>query len=460
MVLVEGDPGIGKTRLALELCRNAQSRGATVLFGRCSEETLVPYQPFVEALRRHVLTSPAAELHGALAAGSGELVHLLPEVEARLPGAVTHLGAETPGTDRFRLFEAVVGLVHGIARSRPAVLVLDDLHWADRPSLLLLRHLARFPADAALLVVGTYRGGELDANTPLQEALADLRHGRVEHLRLGGLTTSGVAALVSTRTGQSPSGELVRVIERRTGGNPFFISEVLRNLTESGALSMRDSGPVWDLASRDAIIPEAVSEVISRRISRLGDDGRRLLQAGSVIGQEFARDVAILVAAVDPEDALDLLDAAVRARLLEERSGAPGWYAFVHPLVREVLYHGLTVNRQARLHQQVGEALEGSPASSPSSAELARHFLLAHSVETADKAVACALDAADQAIGQRAYEEAVTLLDQALDRLPAGDRQRRRHILSRRAIAHTAAIHAIIEPGRLPTATATDIGGQ
>lgn len=455
MVLIEGDPGIGKTRLAVELCRTAQSRGAAVLFGRCSEETLVPYQPFVEALRRHVFTSPAAELHDALPAGSGELVHLLPEIEARLPGAVADRGADTLGTDRFRLFEAVVGLVHGIARLTPAVLVLDDLHWADRPSLLLLRHLARSPAEAALLVIGTYRGGELDANAPLQEALGDLRHGPVEHLHLRGLTASGVAALVSTRTGQNASGDLVRVIERRTGGNPFFISELLRNLTESGALSVGDSGPVWDLASRDAVIPEAVSEVISRRISRLGDDARRLLQVGSVIGQEFPRDVIALVAAIAHDDVLDPLDSAVRARLLVERSEAPGWYEFVHPLVREVLYYGLTVNRRARLHQQVGEALETSPSGTRSSAELAHHFLLADSVETADKAIACALEAADQAIRQRAYEEAVSLLDQALDRLPAGERHRRRHILSRRAIAHTAAIHAIIEPGRLPTATAT-----
>lgn len=455
IVLIEGDAGIGKTRLALELCRAGDARGYTVLFSRCTEETLVPYQPFVEGLRRHVLVAPVDALRAALPPDAAELTALLPEIEACIPVAATRAAAPDSTADRFRLFEATVGLLHGLARAMPVILVLDDLHWADRPSLLLLRHLGRSPMEAPLLVIGTYRGGELDANPALQEALADLQHQPVERLHLEGLGTSGVAALVSWRTGHTASDELVEMIERHTGGNPFFITEVLRNLTESGALSVRDARPVWDLASPDVMIPEGISGVISRRISRLGDFGRRILEAASVAGTEFQSHVVAEVVSVDPDTLLDVLDAAVRARLISEVPGVAATYSFAHPMVREVLYHDLTVNRRARLHQRVGEALERMDRAGSSSAELARHFLSAQSGATADKATAYALDAAEQAMRQRAYEDAIALFDAALDRLPAGDAAQRRRVLSRRAVAHTAGIHAIIEPRRLPTATAT-----
>lgn len=458
IVLLEGDAGIGKTRLALELCRAAEARGYTVLFGRCTEETLVAYQPFVEGLRRHVLSAPAEALRAALPSDAAELTALLPEIEAHIP--VTARTAEPRSTgDRFRLFEAAVGLLHGLARATPVILVLDDLHWADRPSLLLLRHLGRSPMEAPLLVIGTYRRGELEGNTALQEALADL-HQPVERVHLHGLGTSGVGALVSWRTGHDASDELVQMIERHTGGNPFFIAEVLRNLTESGALSVRDARPVWDLASPDLLIPEGISSVISRRISRLGDLGRQVLEAASVAGTEFQSHVVADVVSLDPDLLLDVLDAAVRAQLVSEVPGAAATYSFAHPMVREVLYQNLTVNRRARLHQRVGEALERMDRAGASSAELARHFLSAQSGATADKATAYALDAAEQAMRQRAYEDAVALFDAALDQLPAGDGAQRRRVLSRRAVAHTAGIHAIIEPLRLPTATAAGAGAQ
>ncbi len=460
IVLVEGDAGIGKTRLALELCRAGDANGYTVLFGRCTEETLVPYQPFVEALRRHVLSTPVEALRTALPHDAVELTALLPEIEEHIAVPATRAAAPDPATDRFRLFEAAVGLLHGLARATPVVLVLDDLHWADRPSLLLLRHLGRSPVEGPLLVIGTYRSGELDGNTALQDALADLRHQPVERLHLEGLSTSDVATLVSWRTGHAASDELVQMIERHTRGNPFFITEVLRNLTESGALSVRDARAVWDLASPDVIIPEGISSVISRRISRLGDLGRRVLEAASVAGTVFQSHVVADVVSVDAESLLDVLDAAVRAQLVSEVPGAAATYSFAHPMVREVLYHELTVNRCARLHQRVGEALERIDHAGASSAELARHFLSAQSGATADKATAYALDAAEQAMRQRAYEDAVALFDAALDRLPTGDAAQRRRVLSRRAVAHIAGIHAIIEPLRLPTATATAAGSR
>ena len=460
MVLVEGDPGIGKTRLALELCRAADAWGSVVLFGRCTEETLVPYQPFVEALRRHVLWAPTEQLRAALPPDVVELLPLLPELAARVPVARAGAAAAPAAMDRFRLFEAAVGLLHGLAGTAPVVLVLDDLHWADRPSLLLLRHLARSPAQGALLVVGTYRGGEVDEGVPLGEALGDLRPPAVERLRLKGLARGGVAALVGERTGYAVAPELVRVIEARTGGNPFFIGEVLRNLTESGAFSVQEAGPVWDLASRDAVIPEAIGEVISRRVLRLGVLGRRVLEAGSVAGPDFHRHVVAEVVAADPDDVLDVLDAAVRARLVAELGGHPGRYTFAHPMVREVLYHSLTETRRARLHERVGEALEELALPGTSAAELARHYLLAQSRETTEKAIGHALEAAEQAMRQRAYEEAVALFDRALDRLPSEEASRRRRVLSRRAVAHTAAIHAIIEPRRLPTASAAGESAQ
>jgi class 3 adenylate cyclase len=291
VALLAGEVGIGKTRLAAELARVVHDQGGLGLAGRCDEDLSVPYQPFVEALRHYV--SHATEHR--LGRRGGELSRLLPELPQLVGGLPEPLRSD-PETERFRFFDAVAGWLSDVTTERPALLVVDDLHWAAKPTLLLLRHVLRSSDALQLLVVATYRDTDIGRGHPLRELVADLRRdGIMERLPLTGLDVPGVAAFLERVAGQDlgeDGVELARAVWRETEGNAFFVVEVVRHLVESGAFEQRDGRWVTTAAIDELGIPEGVRDVIGRRLSRLSEDANRVLSLLREHGLE-RRQVAV-----------------------------------------------------------------------------------------------------------------------------------------------------------------------
>lgn len=355
-VLVSGEPGVGKTRLAAALAAEVGDAGGLVLWGRCDEELPIPYQPFREVLRWLAGDGP-----GLGPVSDPEAIALLvPEVLTPSTGSSTPSGtlASDPAVDPARLFEAVVDVIVTVAWDWPVLLVLDDLHWASEPTVSLLRHLLRDRRPAQLMVLGTFRDTDLDRHHPLAGALADLRREpTASRLSLSGLTQEGVLALVEEAAG-SPMDHgpaLADLIWAETGGNAFFVREVLRHLAETDQLRSAGhgrSGPTGGIA-----IPDGVREVLRRRLTRLPDEVDTLLSVAAVAGREFALSDIARVAEMPDDTALEAIEAATLARLVLEAGGAPGSYAFAHALVRQALLSEMSSPRRARLHRRLGTLL-------------------------------------------------------------------------------------------------------
>ena len=414
VALIAGEPGIGKTRLAAELAAVAHSEGAAVLAGRCDEDLGMPFQPFVEALRQFVRTSPGPGAR--LGRFSGDLVRVLPELEDLAADLSPPLRSD-PETERFRLFEAVVAWLSAVSAEKPTLLVLDDLQWATQPTLLLLRHVTRTSEPVRLLVVGTYRDTDLPAGHPLTDLLADLRRqDGVERFTLEGLDESAVGEYLEAAAGhrlEVGDRELPGVIRVETEGNPFFVGEVLRHLAETGALVQDEGRWTAAIAVKEMGIPEGVREVVGRRLSRLAEPTRRTLSAAAVAGPEF--DVAMVeaVAGIDRAAAIDALEEARAARLVTEIGGTLR-VRFSHALVRATLYDGLSAARRGDLHRRVAEALETVHARALDDhlPALAHHFRAAGE---AGRAGEYAVRAGRRALDQLAFSEALQYFSQALE---------------------------------------------
>jgi class 3 adenylate cyclase len=402
-VLIAGEPGVGKTRLSGEWSRQAYDQGALVIYGRCDEDLGAPYQPFAEALRSLVPCLGAKALRGLR--GVEALLALVPG----LPDVVPDIAAPTradPDTERFALFDAVVALLGLASASAPVVLVLDDLHWAAKPTLLLLRHLLRFGEQARVQIVGTYRSTDLDRSHPLAAMLADLhRDGSASRVQLTGLDEDDVTAYVA-EAGYDDE-ELARALASVTAGNPFFLIEALRHVEESGGH--------WDPST----LPQGVREAVSRRLSRLAPETNKALGAAAVVGSRFALD---LVERVVEDDLVDAFDEACKAGIVIEEPG--GNYRFNHALVRQSLLAELTSVRRMRLHQRIATTLETRPgADDELLAELAHHYFECAWAGNAAKAVDYCRRAADQAMARLGYEAAADLYDRALHALEEIDEQ-------------------------------------
>jgi DNA-binding SARP family transcriptional activator/tetratricopeptide (TPR) repeat protein len=399
LVLLEGDAGIGKTRAAAELARRARDDGAVVLYGRCDEQAVAPFQPVVEMVRAWSGGASLEWLREALGVRASELAILLPELGPPPEPAGTTLPGTGTGTDpqRLRLFDAVAALLAEIGASGPLLVLLDDLQWADRPTLQLMRHVLRSPRPRRLLLLGTCREAEVGGDHPLRALASDLRRdGMLERVPLAGLSPSEVRELVLA-LGVRPSPDFVDALHGETEGNPFFIEEVVRHLDGDG-----DTG-----ALSEAGVPDGVREVISRRLHRLGADARDALQVAAVIGREFDFDLLEAVAPLEGDALVGALDAAVEARVLRE-SGRVGHYAFDHALLQATLYDGLSALRRARLHGRVGEAVAVLRAGDldPYLPALAHHFAQAAPAGQPERAIDFALAAARRADRLLAWEEA------------------------------------------------------
>jgi DNA-binding SARP family transcriptional activator/tetratricopeptide (TPR) repeat protein len=436
MLLLAGEPGMGKTRLQAELAAEAHAAGAVVLAGHAPEETLVPYQPFLEAIGHFAFHAPVARLRAAMAR-SGEsgpdIARLVPEIRRRLPD----LPAARPGdpeTDRYRLFEAIAGLFGELAAGGRLLVVLDDLHWGGRPTLLLLRHLVRSPQAAGLRILGAFRIGEAGAEQ-LTATIGPLRReGLVRPLEVGGLPRTDAAELVRLRAGGTPSSALQTALYDETEGNPFFLEELVRHLAESGVATQ--AAGLREL--RRAGLPDDVRDLISRRLGRLSEAGLEWLRGAAVIGREFEAALLEPVLGVEEARFLDALEEALEARLVAESPGAPGHYAFSHALVRETLYAGISSVRRARTHHRVGLALEqrsqARAGRQPAGVvgALAHHFTRSGRPDDDERAITYGLAAGERATEMLANEEAAEHFAralEALERVDPDNRERRCAVL-------------------------------
>ena len=426
--LLVGEPGVGKTRLAAQFAAEVHRAGATVLYGRCDEEPMVAYQPFVEALR-HFLRYGDWDAGGDAGRDLQQLSRLLPEVRPQ-HAVAAELSSKDPDSERYLLFEAVARLVALATRRRPVLLVLDDLHWADKPTLLLLRHMLRMAGQSRLMLLGIFRDVDVADDHPLIELIADLRRERrFDRIVLEGLDERETDALVAARLEVPASEAFVRGLRMQTEGNPFFIEEALRSLVESHAVKSGSAAGEQALLSMG--VPESVADVILRRLGRVSELTRDALTAAAVIGREF--DIKLLQAllATPADRVIDAMEEGMAAGLVGEIPDAFDRFTFCHALVRDAIYDRISRSRLLRLHLRVAEMLDAAKiAASP--AELAHHYYLARELGVAGKAVSHCVSAAGEAAGSLAYEESSAHYGRALDAFavdPDGDESVRCDIL-------------------------------
>jgi class 3 adenylate cyclase len=420
-VLVSGEPGIGKTRLASFAAHRAHAEGFAVCWGSCSEELAVPYEPWIEVCSQIVEHAPEELLKRHCKRHGGELsrlVRTLGERVEELPSPQT----SDPETERYLLFSAVAGLLEQVAQSMPVCVVLDDLHWADGQSVALLKQVVRTAEHEALQVIATYRDSDLGKDHPLGSVLADLRSvDGVQRIALHGLGSDEVAQIMTSAAGHELDEDILQLaqeIATETDGNPFFVGEILRGLWESGALIFDEDSGRWSVGRSGAIaLPESVREVIERRVERLGEETLELLRLAAVIGRVFDVEVLESMLAIDESQLLDQLEAAVAASLLAESDERVGQFRFAHALINQTLYEGLGATRRARMHERVAQALEDLYGQDPGDhlSELALHWRMAAVSVDKAKAADYALRAGQRALDSLAPAEAVKLFTDAVE---------------------------------------------
>ena len=281
LVMLVGEPGIGKTRTAEELAAYARIKDSLVLWGRCHEQQgMPPFWPWIQAIRSYVRDRDPDQLNSDMGAGASVIAEIVPDVNELLPDLNRPPELGSPEQARFRLFDAITTFLKNVSvQSTALVLILDDLHWADKPSLLLLEFLSQELSESHLMVLGTYRDADLSRQHPLAETLGDLTRNRVfQRVALRGLSLEDEGLLIQVTSGTQPNQEFVELVHSRTEGNPLFIGEVVRMLAQEGDASQ---------ASADVGIPEGVREVIGRRLNRLSDKCNQALTVASVIGRQF-----------------------------------------------------------------------------------------------------------------------------------------------------------------------------
>ena len=445
VALLAGEPGAGKSRLAREFAAEVAMEGVLVLYGACDAVVRTPYGPFVEALERLVRVTGGAQLRAALGAGGSELTRLLPDLAAKVGGLAQPVKADAD-TERHRLHTAVAGLLADVSRARPILLVLEDGHWADATTLLLLRHLARSAWSARLLILATFRDSEADMPAELSETLADLRRSDdVVRMRLEGLSGAEVSDLVSRAAGSDPDPddpelyELATTIHDLTAGNAFLVCELWRAAVETGIVEVaggqvRVTRPLTEFGT-----PESVREVVSQRLSRLTPRTIELLELAAAAGPEFELEPVRRAAGIAEAELLAALEEAVGSGMIEELHAQQLSCRFTHEIVRRALYDRLSRLRRAELHLRIGEALEGAGADSDRAlADLAHHFGAAAPFGGAERAIDYNLRAARAASAALAFDDAAMRLRTAIKIGIQGEPERAGALLELGAASHRA----------------------
>jgi DNA-binding SARP family transcriptional activator len=412
-VVVSGEPGIGKTRLVAEAARVAHGDGAVVLYGCCDDELGVPFQPLAEALDWYLARADGV----VVGRWPGDLARIAPQLSGQVPNLPPPLDAD-PESEQYRLFDAVASWLTALSAEHPVVVVLEDLQWATKPTLLMLRHVVRTTGSARLLLVLTYRETDIGADHPLAATLAALhRESGVERITLVGLDADALGVVLEGAGYELDAAgvELRDMLASETSGNPFFVSEVLRHLAEAGVIrpgEVHRGVGIGDMAAR---VPPNVREVIVQRVARLGDETRQLLRVAAVIGAAFP--VETLAGAVDlgARSVLAALEPALQASIVEESTA--GEYHFMHALVRRAVYESLTITERRGCHFDVAETLQRIQGDR-AIAEVAHHMAAAVPVAEPAKAVAFARRAAELALSAVAYDDAARHLEAVLPIAP------------------------------------------
>jgi predicted ATPase/DNA-binding SARP family transcriptional activator len=410
LVLLTGEAGIGKSRLADELAGQAQTRGANVLWGRCWEAGGAPaYWPWVQALRSYVRDQDPETLRRQLGTGIPDLAHLLLDLHELFPDVPELHDLESDGA-RFRLFDAVATFLRNASEETPLLLVLDDLHVADEPSLLMLQFVASGIADARVTLLAIYRDPDPGRTDEEDVRLADLGRAASVRIALGGLAETDVASYVRSTADVEPPTSVVDAIVRETEGNPLFVGEVVRLLTAEGQID-RPLHASWHLT-----VPRGVRDVIGRRLRHVSPECIETMTLASVLGREFGLDALERLSGRATDELLEVLDPAVAARVVSDVPGTTGRLRFAHALIRDTLYDGVTPARRVALHRRAGEVLEALYARhrEPHLTELAHHFAVAAPGGDVPKAVDYARQAGAHASQLLAHEEAARLYELAL----------------------------------------------
>jgi len=419
LMMVVGEPGIGKTAVCEQLSTYVTLRGGKTLVGHCYEEgsLSLPYLAFVEAMRSYVLDREAEDLRKELGTGASDVARIVSEIRDKLK--VEPRVTESPEEDRYRLLFAVSSFLGNASSVKPMLVILEDLHDADKGTLEMLSYVSRNLSNTRLLIIGTYRDVEVDRNHPLSAALAELRRASsFERVLLRGLNADEVKRMLENITHEEIPVGLAEAVHRQTEGNPLFVQEVVRYLTEEKLLTRAGDKMTTSTTSLEMSIPEGLRDVIGKRLSSLSEECNRLLSIAAVIGREFRLDVLQKVSGLSEDDVLASIEEAKRVAIIEERStvGAAITYRFAHAFFRTILYEENIAPRRIRLHQQVARVLEEVYANrlNEHAAELAEHF--SYSTETDDltKAVSYGEMAANRATEVYDYGEAARLLQQAL----------------------------------------------
>ncbi|HEX2194116.1 MAG TPA: AAA family ATPase [Candidatus Limnocylindria bacterium] len=457
VALVGGEPGIGKSRLAEQLAVRARADGMRVLSGQSWEGGGAPaYWPWVQVFRTIIRTTDDASLRHQLGAGAADIAQMVVELRETF-GDPSPSGSVDSESARFQMFDSATTFLRRAAKAGPMLIIIEDLHAADMPTVLYLRFVAGQLADTPIMVVCTYRDMELTADPSLAAAVGEIaRLPGALSLRLGGLGEAPVRQLIEATAGVSPRSSLVNAVVRETGGNPLFLSEAVRLLAAEGRLEEVATGQALDLP-----LPPGIRDVIIRRVRHLPAETAELLTHAAALGPEFITEVLRRVTASAAEDVLDRIGDASRAGLVAPVPGTLGRFRFTHDLIRETLYDELTPGRRVSLHRRIADTLHALYGEEPSyHAELAYHYVEAarggvqvdeDRNSTAELAVQYARQAGDVALGSLAYEEAARLYQMALavlDFHAPSDSERRMEMLLRLGEAQARA-------GDLPASRAT-----
>ena len=452
IVLIRGEPGVGKTRLAQELVLEARQRGMVDFTGRCYEmEGAPPYIPFIEmlqqAMRRFDLLgfSPSA-FRVTLGENAGEIAKILPELRRMYDDIPPPLELP-PEQERMYLFNSMREFLERVSRTVPQLQILDDLHWADDATLMLLQHQAQYQDKMAVLTVATYRDIELDAARPFARTLESLVRQRLAHrVALKPLPETGVAAMLQALTGQPPPAVLVQAIYRETEGNPFFVEEVFQHLSEQGRLLDAEGRWRTDLQVGELDVPEGVRLVISRRLERVSEECRTALTDAAVVGRDFGFELLQKLSDLDADRLLDAIDEAERANLIVAADDVPSVagnpavearFRFAHELIRQTLVSGLSLPRRQRLHLRVAETMEQvyGRGAQAYAADMAHHLYQAGAGADPARTARYLVLAGDQALNSAAFGEALRNYDAAFSLQPESDRGARADLLYKRGLA-------------------------